>query len=63
MITMTIISVLNSTMVSKFAKLKKPQFKKNFYPLLCIHQDGGTGVFLKTRKKRQKNYGGNTWLF
>ena len=38
----------------KNARPKKQNQKKNIYLLFGIHQDGGIGVFLKTRKKNQK---------
>ena len=37
-----------------YKKPKKPQQKKNSYPLLGIHQVTGIGVFLKTKKETEK---------
>ena len=63
MIIMTMINVLNVSMVIRNERLKKPQQKKGSYLLLSIHQDGGIGVFLKMKSRRQKNYGGKYRLF
>ena len=47
---------LSGTMTIKNERLKKLQQKKSSYPLLGTHQGGGIGVFLRMRKKRQKNF-------
>ena len=47
----------------KKGRPRRHKFRKNFCPLLGVHQDGGIGVFQKTRKKRQKNCGSNKELF
>ena len=39
----------------KKQEAQKASIKKELDLLLGIHQDGGTGVFLKTIKKSQKN--------
>ena len=42
----------------KKRKAQKAQIKEELFSIMLgIHQDGGAGVFLKTRKKRQKNCG------
>ena len=36
-------------------KAQKAKIKDELMPISCIHQDGGIGVFLRMKKKRQKN--------
>ena len=50
-------SLLSGIMVIKNERPRKQKWKKNEGPLFGIPHDGGTGACLKTRKKRQKNYG------
>ena len=57
-IAVTMMRLLNGTMVIRPGRHKKPQQKNYFYPLPGIHQDIGIGVCQKTRKKRHKNCGG-----
>ena len=46
----------------KNGTLKKQKLRKNFCLLPGIHHAGGIGVFLKTRKNRQKNCGSSDHL-
>ena len=57
------ISFLSGTMLIKNGRLRGHKLRKNFCPLPGIHQDGGIGVCLMTRKKGQKNSGSNRQLF
>ena len=54
---MIVITLLGGAMNIKKGRHKKHKWKKSSYPLLGIHQVGGTGVFLRIRKKKQKNCG------
>ena len=47
--------MFNGTIGIKNTSPKKQKLKKSSYPLLGILQDGGIGVSLRMRKKRQKN--------
>ena len=38
-------------------KAQKVKLEKELMPFTCIHQDGGIGVFLRMRTKKQKNCG------
>ena len=66
MITMTIammMSLSSGTKVIKNARPRKHKLKRNSYPLPGIPQDGGIGVFQKTKKQKQKNCGNKQDLF
>ena len=47
----------------KNGRLKKPQLKKSYYPLLGIHQGGGIGACQKTKKRERKIVDINMDLF
>ena len=57
------INFLSGTMIIKSGSPRKYKLRINFCPLYGIHQDGRIGVFLRTRKNRQKSCGSNKWLF
>ena len=48
------INVLSGTMVIKNGRLRRHKLRKNFCPLLGIHQDGGIGA---CQKKIHKSCG------
>ena len=48
------INFLSGMMDIKNGRLKKPQLKKSYYPLLGIHQSGGIGACQKTKKRDRK---------
>ena len=46
--------LLSGMMDIKNRRLKKPQLKKSYYPLLGIHQGGEIGACQKTKKRDRK---------
>ena len=46
--------LLSSMMVTKNGRPRRQKLRKDFCLLRGIHQDGGIGVFLKTRKTDRK---------
>ena len=57
------INFLIGMMDIKNGRLKKPQLKKSYYPLLGIHQGGGIGACKKTKKRERKIVDINMDLF